>query len=163
MCVAIVEGAVRLVNGNNASEGRVEIYLQGQWGTVCDDLWDIREATVVCKQLGFLDAISAVGSAEFGEGSGPIQLDDLPDCVGNETTLIHCSARPIKEHNCAHSEDAGVRCNPQTLCKYTDCKYNVTAQCMQCTYNECEFSVKIILNKNTWSVKKCEDNQKQCC
>ena len=123
MCIAIGEGAIRLVNGNNASEGRVEIYLQGQWGTICDDHWDITSATVVCKQLGFLDAISAVGSAEFGEGSGPIHLDDV-NCVGNETTLINCSARPIKEHNCAHSEDAGVRCNPQASCKYAKCEYN---------------------------------------
>ena len=124
MYVAIVEGAIRLVNGNNASEGRVEIYLQGQWGTICDDHWDIREATVVCKQLGFLDAISAVGNAEFGEGSGPIQLDDL-NCVGNETALINCSARAINEHNCTHSEDVGVRCNPQISRKYTD-SANVT-------------------------------------
>ena len=119
LCIATVEGAIRLVNGNNASEGRVEIYLQGRWGTICDDLWDISEATVVCKQLGFLDAISAVGGAEFGEGSGPIQLDDL-NCVGNETALIHCSASAINEHNCAHSEDAGVKCNPQTSRKYVD-------------------------------------------
>ena len=108
--IATAEGTIRLVNGNNASEGRVEIYLQGRWGTICDDLWDIREAAVVCKQLGFLDAISAIGSAEFGEGSGPIQLDDL-NCVGNETALVNCSARSIKEHSCTHSEDAGVKCN----------------------------------------------------
>ena len=111
------EGAIRLVNGNNTSEGRVEIYLQGQWGSICDDQWDIREATVVCKQLGFLDAISAVGSAEFGEGSGPIQLDYV-NCVGNETALINCSTRSINEHHCVHSEDAGVRCNPENSSKY---------------------------------------------
>ena len=108
-CSPTAEGAIRLVSGHNESEGRVEIYLQGQWGTVCDDLWDIREATVVCKQLGFLDAISALGGAEFGEGSGPIQLDDLL-CVGDENALVNCSANPIGEHNCDHSEDAGVRC-----------------------------------------------------
>ena len=119
--VASAEGTIRLVNGNNASEGRVEITLQGRWGTVCDDLWDIREATVVCKQLGFLDAISAVGNAEFGEGSGPIQLNDLL-CVGNESTLINCSTEPIKQHSCNHSQDAGVRCNPCPLRKYADCK-----------------------------------------
>ena len=121
--VAIAEGEIRLVNGSNAREGRVEIYSHNRWGTICDDLWDIREATVVCKQLGFLDAISAVGSAKFGEGNGPIQLDDL-NCVGDETALIYCSARPIKQHNCAHSDDAGVRCNPQTLRKHADSKYS---------------------------------------
>ena len=116
MYVATAEGAIRLINGHNSSEGRVEIYLQGEWGTICDDHWDILAATVVCKQLGFLDAISAVGNAEFGEGSGPIQLDDL-HCVGNESALTNCSARPIKEHNCDHSEDAGVRCNVYPSCK----------------------------------------------
>ena len=94
----------------------MEVYLQGQWGTVCDDVWDIRHATVVCSELGFLDAISAVKSAGFGEGSGPIQLEGVP-CVGNESALSNCSTRPIEQHSCNHSKDAGVRCNPCPLRK----------------------------------------------
>ena len=95
----------------------MEIYLHDQWGTICDDLWDIREANVVCTQLGFLDAISAVSGAEFGEGTGPTLLDDM-QCIGNESALSNCSARPIKQHNCNHSKDAGVRCNPCQLRKW---------------------------------------------
>ena len=90
---------------------------------MCDDLWGIDDANVVCNQLGFLGAMEAVSRAGFGQGSGPIQLDNV-QCVGNENSLADCPANPIGIHNCGHSEDAGVRCNPCPpsmqiqVCKY---------------------------------------------
>ncbi|PIK47660.1 putative deleted in malignant brain tumors 1 protein-like isoform X5 [Apostichopus japonicus] len=101
------EGAVRL-NGGNETAGRVEIYRNGEWGTVCDDYWDISDAAVVCRQLGFTGVISAPGSALFGEGSGEIHMDDV-DCTGDESNLLSCGH--VEIDNCGHSEDAGVVCS----------------------------------------------------
>ena len=106
---AYVEGDLRLVGGTSTDEGRVEVYLNGEWGTVCDNDWDTTDATVVCQQLGHLRAVSTHGGAHFGEGSGPIWYDNV-DCVGDETNITQCSHSGIGVHNCTHSQDAGVVC-----------------------------------------------------
>ena len=59
-------------------EGRVEVFVNGSWGTVCDDYWDIRDAEVVCRQLGFARAVSAEGFAHFGSGIGEIAIPPPP-------------------------------------------------------------------------------------
>ena len=103
------------MDGNYLSEGRVEVFYQGQWGTICDDLWDIQDATVVCRQLGFSVAESAFSATNrFPIGVGEIFLDDL-ECSGGESRLIDCRHSGWRTNNCGHSEDAGVVCSTPTL------------------------------------------------
>ena len=103
-------GDIRLVGGANIYEGRVEVCVNNQWGTVCDDRWGASDAEVVCRQLYNLtsDAV-AYRYAYFGQGTGPIWLDEV-QCTGSETHLVNCSKNAIGIHNCEHDEDAGVQC-----------------------------------------------------
>ncbi|XP_061211566.1 scavenger receptor cysteine-rich domain-containing group B protein [Neopsephotus bourkii] len=104
------DGSLRLVNGSHRCEGRVELFLLSQWGTVCDDAWDLRDAGVVCRQLGCGSAVAAWGEARYGQGTGYIFLDNLK-CKGHEASLLRCSHIRWDVHNCDHSEDAGAACS----------------------------------------------------
>uniref|UniRef100_A0A3P8Y848 SRCR domain-containing protein n=1 Tax=Esox lucius TaxID=8010 RepID=A0A3P8Y848_ESOLU len=103
-------GSVRLISTEQLSDrGRVEIYIRGEWGTVCDDLFNSKAATVVCRQLGFPVALRVAKRAELGGGGGSILLDDV-ECEGTERTLLDCKRAKVGKHNCAHDEDVGVVC-----------------------------------------------------
>ncbi|KAM6963047.1 galectin-3-binding protein B-like [Aplochiton taeniatus] len=104
---------MRLVGGKLFSEGRVEIYYNGQWGTVCDDNWDMAEAQVVCRHLNFPSALAAIDGGVYGQGSGPIWMDDL-NCDGTEKDLSRCGFKGWGVTDCSHSEDAGVVCEKNT-------------------------------------------------
>ncbi|EDO46437.1 predicted protein, partial [Nematostella vectensis] len=88
--------------------GRVEVYHNGQWGTVCGDHWTINEGRVVCRWLGYGSVVSVHKRAYHGQGSGPIWLDNV-HCSGNEATLFLCQF--THNHNCGHHEDASVVCS----------------------------------------------------
>lgn len=140
---------VRLRDGGSPDFGRVEIYHNGTWGTVCDDSWDINDTAVVCRMLGFKYAWTAFSFAvEITTdeldlyGTGPIWLDDV-NCFGNESSLNECGHSGWLVHNCDHLEDAGVWCGNKTRgadipestvvpdinkpvrppCKYHECAY----------------------------------------
>ena len=100
---------IRLANGG-VNYGRVEVYHNGRWGTVCDDYWDINDAHVVCRQLGFPSASSAPRNARYGQGSGPIWMDNVI-CSGAEASLVHCTRNDWGIEDCGHHEDASVVCN----------------------------------------------------
>ena len=122
-------GTLRLVGGEVEHEGRLEMYYNGQWGTICDDYWTEEDEDVACKQLGYSEGsegqaqrlraqlLGSTGAYRFrptyfGAGSGPIHLDDVL-CNGNETSLLMCPRvrnKPVGKHNCRHREDVGVRC-----------------------------------------------------
>ena len=99
---------VKLTNTTHGF-GRVEVCHNGILGTVCDDEWDMRDATVICRQLGYIKALSVFHSAYYGMGTGPIWMDNVK-CVGNETRLQDCPFKGWNVTDCNHGNDAGVQC-----------------------------------------------------
>ncbi|XP_030053584.1 CD5 antigen-like [Microcaecilia unicolor] len=100
---------VRLTNGSTACNGRLEVFHAGQWGTVCDDSWDIKDARVVCRELGCASVQRTSNCGRFGEGTSRIWLDEV-QCTGKESSLTQCAAMNRGEHDCSHQEDVGVVC-----------------------------------------------------
>lgn len=101
---------VRLVGGHSASSGRVEIFLYGEWGTVCNDGWNLVDAHVVCRQLGYLTAIATYKNAFFGEGSRFVWLTNV-QCNGSELFLGDCKHEIFADPDCSHAQDVGVLCS----------------------------------------------------
>ncbi len=95
----------------------MEIRYNDQWGTVCDDDWDMNDAAVVCRQLQCGSVISAPHGASFGPGSESIWLDDV-QCSGSEAKLTQCPHGGLGNHDCNHGEDAGVVCSGKSNLKH---------------------------------------------
>ena len=129
---------IRLAGGTSETEGRVEIAYNEEWGTICDDFWDVNDARVVCKQLGFSTALSAPKKAAFGPGTGTIWMDNV-HCKGTEASIEDCNHGGWGEHNCGHSEDASVVCAGEAcasskalLCMWYECSSHVLVHADAC-------------------------------
>ena len=101
---------VRLVDGTTPNKGRVEVYRNGFWGTICKNGWDIPDASVVCRMLGYAGAWTAGCCTDYRGGTGPVWLSDL-SCTGQENSLLECDHRGWGVNNCDHGKDAEVVCH----------------------------------------------------
>ncbi|XP_038068391.1 scavenger receptor cysteine-rich domain-containing group B protein-like isoform X2 [Patiria miniata] len=101
--------ALRLADGINSNEGRLELYHNGQWGSVCDDHWDEADATVACREMGLGSPTHPTAVDSIPAGTGPIHLDDVM-CDGWEARLIECGHLQLGSHNCQHYEDVKIAC-----------------------------------------------------
>ena len=101
---------VRLVGGNSANEGRVEIYYNDTWGTVCgDSYWSQSDSTTVCRQLGYTGARQYYYSTFVDDENVPIWMDRV-SCNTYDLCLGKCSFNGFGNSNCHHSQDIFVNC-----------------------------------------------------
>ncbi|XP_016399641.1 scavenger receptor cysteine-rich type 1 protein M130-like [Sinocyclocheilus rhinocerous] len=100
---------LRLSGGEGRCSGRLEVYHNAVWGSVCDDQWDISDAQVVCRQLGCGAALRADGNSVFGAGEGVVWMNKV-ECRGNEIHLWDCPLSLKNHTDCSHKEHAGLTC-----------------------------------------------------
>lgn len=135
LVLAYQEGDIRLNGSTDKWQGRVEIYHNKTWGTICDDYWTITYAQVVCRQLGYNGALEVYITADFGQGKGPIHIDRLR-CHGNESKILQCDYHGWNHNKCEHYEDVGVACLHASKSEYS--KTLNTKYCIYCNaFQDC--------------------------
>ena len=86
------------------------MYYSGQWGTVCNNGWDLNDAQVVCRQLNLGQALIIAPESFYGRSTGRIWLDNM-NCLGYETSISKCSHAGWGNTGCSHAQEAGVYCS----------------------------------------------------
>ena len=137
---------LRLVDGVNEVQGRIEIEYYDTSGTICDDYFTIYSANVACRRLGYVAASRVI--TNVARGSDPIWMDNV-QCIGNESSLEMCPHSGFGNvGGCSHAEDVGVECISKKLCMY-DYDYcdvdlllhTYIATCHSCT--NCKMSTNV--------------------
>ncbi|OQV16716.1 Protein bark beetle [Hypsibius exemplaris] len=102
---------LRLVNGSSKYEGRLEIFANNEWSTVCQERWTLKNAGVVCRQLGFAHAPEDFlsGLLHYSPGEGPIAMSHV-DCDDWDWDILRCPHDALTDHSCTHLQDVGVKC-----------------------------------------------------
>ncbi|KAI8506513.1 hypothetical protein Bbelb_159400, partial [Branchiostoma belcheri] len=116
--VPLHQPQVRLVGGRFPWEGRVEVFYNGTWGTVCGRYWNSQDSNVICRELSYEKCL-VCKTYSFGSGAGPIWIggyNSRVDCVGHERSIFNCLLAAPGNTNifCTHSWDVGVRCTPNS-------------------------------------------------
>ncbi|XP_019855763.1 PREDICTED: pollen-specific leucine-rich repeat extensin-like protein 1 isoform X2 [Amphimedon queenslandica] len=127
-------GQIRLQNGTNSSYGRLEVYCNGQWGTVCDDSFGSTDARVACRQLGYSDSYTYTSTDDLGgSDTQAIWLSNIDCSTDSESCFAYCAHCPRAENQpsqCSHSQDISLGCqfnpdypvpsNTLETCRYAD-------------------------------------------
>lgn len=101
---------IRLTNGTRDGQGRVEVEYAGLWGTICNTSFDINDANVICRSMGYPGAESTHSMAPSGGEEGVVWLNNL-SCRGNESNLVECPGIVWGAQSCFQSETAAVTCS----------------------------------------------------
>ena len=103
------DGRLRL--SDSTTTGRLDLSVGGDWGTVCDNNWNLDDATVACHQLGY----NGAWTAYYQPGEGLVKVEE-PQCTGEEPTLLDCWTAQSNEGNafCSHGRDVAVDCMTST-------------------------------------------------
>ena len=105
------EDSIRLFGGQNAHEGHVDVLFHGHWFSVCDLSWDLLEAIVACRQLGYHTAEAALRGSPFGYTGGRNWIV-VRQCTGYEANLTQCSQNYGSNYYGSH---AGVICSSELV------------------------------------------------
>ena len=127
------EGALRVLDGDgmHAAEGRLEVFLEGRWGVVCDDEFGEEEAQVACGQLGMSGGtVRRYPDVPRAAAGTPILMDNVR-CIGTESRLVQCQYHTVE--NCFLREAVGVTC---TAGDDVDTVISVTADAASVTEGE---------------------------